>query len=67
MSLLRRREGLECEVLELQRLLDEDRAGHGGELRRADAGDLTERIIYLARAIRQALLETERLKQLGST
>jgi Fic family protein len=67
MTLLLRREGFEYEVLVLQRLLDEDREAYIAALRRADAGDLTKWIVYLAQAIRQALIETERLKQLGST
>jgi len=67
MTLMLRREGFEYEALVLQRLLDEDREAYIAALRRADAGDLTEWIVYLAQAIRQALIETERLKQLGST
>jgi fido (protein-threonine AMPylation protein) len=67
MTLMLRCEGFEYEVLVLQRLLDEDREGYIGALRRADAGDLTEWLIYLAQAIRHALIETQRLKQLGST
>jgi Fic family protein len=67
MTLMLRREGFEYEILVLQRLLDEDREAYIAALRRADAGDLTEWIVYLGQAIRQALLETQRLKQLGST
>jgi Fic family protein len=67
MTLMLRREGFEYEILVLQRLLDEDREAYIAALRRADAGDLTEWIVYLGQAIRQALLETQRLTQLGST
>ena len=67
MTLLLRREGFEYEVLVLQRLLDEDREAYIAALRRADAGDLTEWIVYLAQAIRHALIETQRAKQIGPT
>ena len=65
MTLMMRREGFEYEVLVLQRLMDDDREAYIAALRRADAGDLTEWIVYLAQAIHHALIETERLKRTG--
>jgi Fic family protein len=62
MTLMLRREGFEYEVLVLQRLLDVDRESYIGALRKADAGDLTEWVIYLVQVIRRSLIETQGLK-----
>jgi fido (protein-threonine AMPylation protein) len=62
MTLLLRRDGFEYEVLILQRLLDEDRKGYIEALSEAEAGDLTAWVVYLAQAVRLALIETQRLK-----
>jgi fido (protein-threonine AMPylation protein) len=61
MTLMLRREGFEYEVLILQRLLDEDREGYIRVLRQADAGDLTDWVVYLAQAIRRALFIAQEL------
>jgi fido (protein-threonine AMPylation protein) len=63
MTLILRREGFEYEVLVLQKILDEDRDRYIAALHSADMGNLTEWIVYLARSIRDALIETRRLKQ----
>lgn len=62
MTLILRREGFDCEVLVLQRLFDEDREAYIKALRQGDAGDLTTWIVYLAQALRRALIETRQLK-----
>ena len=62
MTLLLRRDGFEYEVLVLQKVFDEDRAAYIEVLRQADAGDLSAWTLYLAQAIRRALLETRRLR-----
>ncbi len=62
-TLVLRREGYEYEVLVLQRLLDEKRTAYINTLRAADGGDLTGWIAFLTQMLRDAMLETERLKR----
>lgn len=61
-TLLLRRDGFEYEVLVLQKLFDDDRTAYIEVLREADAGDLSAGTLYLAQAVRRALLETRRLR-----
>ena len=62
MTLVLRREGFEYEVLVLQRLLDENRSAYINALHTADEGDLTEWVMFLAKALHDAVVETARLK-----
>jgi hypothetical protein len=63
MTLILRRADFGYELFVLQQVLDENRTAYIQALRQADAGDLTDRVLFLARAIKQAIERTIALKK----
>lgn len=64
MTLLLRRANFGYELFVLQQVLDENRTTYIQALRQADDGDLTDWILFLAKAIKQAIVRTIALKKL---
>jgi Fic family protein len=63
MTLILRRADFGYELFVLQQVLDENRTAYIQALRQADAGDLTDWVLFLARAIKQAIERTIALKK----
>jgi len=64
MTLLLRRANFGYELFVLQQVLDENRTTYIQALRQADDGDLTDWILFLAKAIKQAIVRTIALNKL---
>jgi Fic family protein len=62
MTLLFRRDGYEYEVLILQRVFDESRSEYINALRQADSGDISGWMLFLAKALQRAMLESQELR-----